>query len=280
MSKLKTMFKENWKPITFSYTLFFLDSALFTIYPKVLGNTIDHLVLKDYNYVWYLIITFTFTMFFSFVSRIYDTKVFTSIYRRFASIETSKQIDSGVESTKINGRLTLMNSIVRFFERDMLVMIQTIVTLVGCIYFLLMVSSVIVSCLVITAVLILGTAVYFSPKIAHITSLNNDISEEQSDVVFTKNISAINNILRRGQKLSLRLSLIDARFYLCIQVIVYGTVTSLLTYYVMFNKVSIGGVFSTYRYMFDFCNALIGIPIIVTSYINIKDVIKRLETEN
>jgi hypothetical protein len=32
--------------------------------------------------------------------------------------------------------------------------------------------------------------------------------------------------------------------------------------------------------MFDFCGALLGVPTIITSYINIKDVIKRLETEN
>ena len=47
----------------------------------------------------------------------------------------------------------------------------------------------------------------------------------------------------------------------------------------MYNEVTIGSVFSTYRYMFDFCNALLGIPMIISSYINIKDVIKRLEVE-
>jgi ABC-type bacteriocin/lantibiotic exporter with double-glycine peptidase domain len=76
------------------------------------------------------------------------------------------------------------------------------------------------------------------------------------------------------------MSSVDAKFSIWIQGIVYGSVTALLTYYVMYNKVSVGSVFSTYRYMFDFCNALLGLPTILTSYINIKDVIKRLETEN
>ena len=89
-----------------------------------------------------------------------------------------------------------------------------------------------------------------------------------------------NNLLKRGQHLSLKLSGIDAKFGIWIQTIVYGSVTALLTYYVMFNKVSVGSVFSTYRYMFDFCNSLLGTPMIIISYINIKDVIKRLETEN
>lgn len=280
MNKLKVMFRENWKSIMFSYSLFIINSVLMVMYPKVLGNAIDHLIAKDYSYIWYLVSTFVAIMFFGYVSRIYDTKVFSGIYRRFASIETHKQIEGDVETTKVNGRLTLMHYIVQFFERDMLVVLQTIVGLIGAIYFLSLVSWTIVGFLMITSVLILGATFYYSPKIANITSQYNDLSEEQTDVIGTRNISSINNLLRRGQHLSLKLSNIDAKFSIWIQGIVYGSVAALLTYYVMYNKVSVGSVFSTYRYMFDFCNALLGLPTIITSYINIKDVIKRLETEN
>jgi len=280
MNKLKVMFRENWKSIMFSYSLFMINSILMVMYPKVLGNAIDHLIAKDYSYIWYLISTFAAIMFFGYISKIYDTKVFSGIYRRFASIETSKQLDSDVETTKINGRLTLMHYIVQFFERDMLLVIQTIIGLVGAIYFLAMVSLPIVGFLIITTILILGATAYYSPKIANITSQYNDLSEEQTDVIATRKISSINNLLKRGQFLSLKMSSVDAKFSIWIQGIVYGSVTALLTYYVMYNKVSVGSVFSTYRYMFDFCNALLGLPTILTSYINIKDVIKRLETEN
>jgi ABC-type multidrug transport system fused ATPase/permease subunit len=279
MDKLKVMFQMNWKSILFSYSLFAINATLMVIYPKVLGNSIDHLIAKDYSYIWYLIFTFVSIMVFGYLSRIYDTKVFSSIYRRFASKETQNQIYNNVETTKINGRLTLMHYIVSFFERDMLVVLQTIIGIVGAIYFLALVSLPIVGFLIITTILILGVTVYYSPKIAKITSHYNDLSEEQTDIVGTRNISSINNLLRRSQKLSLKLSSIDAKFSLWIQTIVYGSVTALLTYYVMYNKVTVGSVFSTYRYMFDFCNALLGLPMILTSYINIKDVVRRLETE-
>ena len=280
MNKLITMFRDNWKSILFSYSLFAINSALMVVYPKVLGDSIDHLIAKDYSYIWYLVSTFVAIMFFGYISRIYDTKVFSRIYRRFASIETNNQIENDVETTKINGRLTLMRYIVQFFERDMLIVLQTIIGLVGAIYFLSLVSLTIVGFLLITSVLILGATFYYSPKIAKVTSQYNDLSEDQTEVIGTRNLSAINNLLRRGQHLSLKLSGIDAKFSIWIQGIVYGSVTSLLTYYVMYNNVSVGSVFSTYRYMFDFCNSLLGIPTIITSYINIKDVIKRLETEN
>jgi ABC-type bacteriocin/lantibiotic exporter with double-glycine peptidase domain len=119
---------------------------------------------------------------------------------------------------------------------------------------------------------------YYSPKLASLTGMNNDISEEQTEIINTRNISNINNLLRRCQKISILRSRVDSKFSLWIQTIVYGSVTALLTYYVMYNTVTVGSVFSTYRYMFDFCNSLLGLPTIVTSYINIKDVIKRLET--
>lgn len=280
MNKLRVMFRDNWKSILFSYSLFAINSILMVVYPKVLGESIDHLIAKDYSYIWFLVFTFVAIMFFGYVSKIYDTKVFSKIYRRFASIETNNQIENNVETTKINGRLTLMRYIVQFFERDMLIVLQTIIGLVGAIYFLSLVSLTIVGFLIITSVLILSATFYYSPKIAKVTSQYNDLSEDQTEVIGTRNLSAINNLLRRGQHLSLKLSGIDAKFSIWIQGIVYGSVTALLTYYVMYNNVSVGSVFSTYRYMFDFCNSLLGIPTIITSYINIKDVIKRLETEN
>ena len=279
MVKLKVMFKENWKAITFSYSLFSINSILMLVYPKILGNTIDHLIAKDYSYVWYMAGTFILVMFFGYISRIYDIKVFSGIYRKFASNETHKQIESGVETTKINGRLTLMNNIVKFFEYDMIVVIQTILGVVGSIYFLSLVSLPIVGFMILSGLAIVGASYYYSPKLAAMTKLNNDISEEQTDIIGSRKIGSVNNLLRRGQKIAIKTAYINSKFSLWIQAIVYGSVTGLLTYYVIHNKVTVGSVFSTYRYMFDFCNALLGLPMILTSYINIKDVVKRLETE-
>jgi ABC-type multidrug transport system fused ATPase/permease subunit len=279
MDKLKTIFKNNWKAIVFSYTLFSINSILMIVYPKILGETIDHLIAKDYQYIWFLVLNFATLMFFSYISRIYDIKVFSGIYRKFASNETKKQFDSGVETSKINGRLTLMNAIVRFFEFDMIVVLQTLFGVLGSLYFLSLVSWPIVGFLVITGIAIVIVSNYYSPKVAYMIKLTNDISEEQTDIIATRKVSGVNNLLRRGQKIAIKNAYINSNFGLWLQAIVYGSVTALLTYYVMYNKVTVGSVFSTYRYLFDFCNALMGLPSIITSYINIKDVVKRLKTE-
>lgn len=279
MDKLKIIFKNNWKSIMLSYTLFSINSILMLMYPKILGNTIDHLIAKDYTYIWYMVGIFILLMFFGYTSKIYDIKVFSGIFRKFASDETKKQFENGVETTKINGRLTLMHSVIRFFEFDMIVVLNTIFGVLGSLYFLSLVSWPIVGFLLISGLAILAASYYYSPKLAAMTRLNNDISEEQTDIISDRKIKGVNNLLRRGQKIAIKKSYIDSNFGLWIQTIVYGSVTALLTYYVMYNKVTVGSVFSTYRYMFDFCNALLGLPTILTSYLNIKDVVKRLETE-
>ena len=279
MTKLKTIFTENWKQILLSYFLFSMQSIFMLIYPKVLGESIDHLIAKDYSFIVYLLLTFFGLMVFNYISRVYDTIVFSRIYRRFASIETNKQFENNVETTKINARLNLMSSVVSFFEKDMLSILYAVFGLFGSIYFISLVDATLIPFLIISGILTLVVSYYFSPKIAEITKDSNDISEEQTELINQRKISLVNNLLKRRQMLSIKLSNLDAKFFFLIQFIAYGTVTALLTYYVVYNQVTVGSVFSTYRYLFDFVAAVSILPQIIISFINIKDVIKRLETE-
>ena len=279
MTKLKAIFTENWKQILFSYFLFSMQSIFMLIYPKVLGESIDHLIAKDYSFIVYLLLTFFGLMVFNYISRVYDTIVFSRIYRRFASIETNKQFENNVETTKINARLNLMGSVVSFFEKDMLSILYALFGLFGSIYFISLVDATLIPFLILSGILTLVVSYYFSPKIAEITKDSNDISEEQTELINQRKISLVNNLLKRRQTLSIKLSNLDAKFFFLIQFIAYGTVTALLTYYVVYNQVTVGSVFSTYRYLFDFVAAVSILPQIIISFINIKDVIKRLETE-
>lgn len=280
MNKILELFKKNWKQIIFSYVLWAINAILIFSYPKILGDTIDHLVLKDYWYSWHLVAIFVSFMFFGYVSRVYDTKVFSKIYRRFASVETNKQIKNNVDSSKINGRLNLMNGIISFFERDMTLVIQSIFGMVVSVYFLSLVSPTIVFFILISSVVMFLLVWYFSPKIAELTAISNDIYEEQTSVVGTLKINLINNLLRRSQKYKVKMSNLDAKYFIVIEFIVYFVVTALTIYYVTNNKVTIGSVFSTYRYMFDFCNSVLGLTNLFPAIINIKDVVGRLNSEN
>jgi ABC-type multidrug transport system fused ATPase/permease subunit len=280
MNKLKVIFKENWKQISLSYVLFTAQSIFILLYPKVLGNFIDKLIEKDYSYVIWLLATFFGVVALNYVSRIYDTIVFSKIYRRFASIETSNQFDNGVDISKINGRLDLMRGVVSFFEHNIIAVLNCVYSLLGSIYFITLADAAMVPYLVLSGLCTIMVTYYFSPKIAAVTKDTNDLTEQQTSIIEERNVSTLNNFLRRRQKLAVAISNLDAKFYSLVQIIAYGTVTLLTTYYVIFNDVTVGGVFSTYRYLFDFCNSVSSVPFIMISFINIRDVIKRLENQN
>lgn len=277
MKKLLNIFKSNWKPISLSYILYFISVVLFSLYPKILGDTIDHLVNGEFGYIWALVIVFLGFVVFGYISNIYDTIVFSSVYRKVSSKEINIQIEKGIDSSKINGRLSLMHSLITFFERNVTTIISTIVTLVVSLYFISCIDPWLMLWLFIAGICMLLVSYYFTPKIQKVTKKINDVVEEQTDIVTSLNIRSINNLLRRRQKLFIKQSNIYANFGGVIQIISYTLITTMLVYYVTNYDVTIGSVFSTYRYMFDFCNAVIGITYIIPEIINIKDVIRRLD---
>lgn len=277
MKKLLNIFKNNWKSISLSYLLYFISVVLFSLYPKILGDTIDHLVNGEFGYIWSLVIVFLGFVIFGYISNIYDTIVFSSVYRKVSSKEINIQIEKGIDSSKINGRLSLMHSLITFFERNVTTIISTIVTLVVSLYFISCIDPWLMVWLFIAGICMLLVSYYFTPKIQKVTKKINDVVEEQTDIVTSLNIRSINNLLRRRQKLFIKQSNIYANFGGVIQIISYTLITTMLVYYVTNYDVTIGSVFSTYRYMFDFCNAVIGITYIIPEIINIKDVIRRLD---
>ena len=277
MKKLLNIFKSNWKPISLSYLLYFISVVLFSLYPKILGDTIDHLVNGEFGYIWALVIVFLGFVVFGYISNIYDTIAFSSVYRKVSSKEINIQIERGIDSSKINGRLSLMHSLITFFERNVTTIISTIVTLVVSLYFISCIDPWLMLWLFIAGICMLLVSYYFTPKIQKVTKKINDVVEEQTDIVTSLNIRSINNLLRRRQKLFIKQSNIYANFGGVIQIISYTLITTMLVYYVTNYDVTIGSVFSTYRYMFDFCNAVIGITYIIPEIINIKDVIRRLD---
>lgn len=277
MKKLLNIFKSNWKPISFSYLLYFTSVVLFSLYPKILGDTIDHLVNGEFGYIWSLVIVFLGFVVFGYISNIYDTIVFSSVYRKVSSKEINIQIERGIDSSKINGRLSLMHSLITFFERNVTTIISTMVTLTVSLYFISCIDPWLMLWLFIAGICMLFVSYYFTPKIQKVTKKINDVVEEQTDIVTSLNIRSINNLLRRRQKLFIKQSNIYANFGGVIQIISYTLITTMLVYYVTNYDVTIGSVFSTYRYMFDFCNAVIGITYIIPEIINIKDVIRRLD---
>ena len=51
MHRLLEIFKTSWKQISLSYLLYLISVVLLALYPKILGDTIDHLVNGEFDYI-------------------------------------------------------------------------------------------------------------------------------------------------------------------------------------------------------------------------------------
>lgn len=113
------LFRDNYKSLLFVYILFIVESTLLIFYPLILGNSIDYFVKGEYYYVIYLIIVLGGFIITGYFRRIYDTKVFTTIYRKLILEYINNEINKGRSTSTINARVRMLNSIVDFLEVDL-----------------------------------------------------------------------------------------------------------------------------------------------------------------
>lgn len=272
---LKSIFKNHWKEMSLSYMLMIFSNMLLFLYPKVLGDTIDKILNKEYYYLIFLFLIFFGFILLSYLSNIYDTRVFSKIHRIYSRNEMLKQYDNNIDTTLINGRYTMMNSIINFFEYDITRIISTLFSLIGSLYIISRINYLLGLGLIISAILSMIVTKIYTPKIAEITNKQNNLHEEQLDVFKSRKTNILNNFLRRKYKLAINISNVYAMYTVYLHFIAYATVTILLFLYIIYEDVTVGNTFSTYKYLFEFVSAVATIPGIINSFINLKDVLKR-----
>lgn len=279
-NKLKWIFKKYWKGIMFSYLLVILSNSLFFIYPKVLGNTIDHLINKEYIYLLSIIFLFIGFIVMSFISNIYDTRVFSRLLKDISQDEIKNQLDSGVDSGVINGRYGMLSSIISFFENDIPQFISSMISIIGSLILIFMIDIYMGFGLILSGIVSLGISKMIVPKLTEIRKRSNDLNESQTNILTGRNIIRFNRLTTLKQLLSLRNSYISAIFFVLIQLVAYGTVSILILYYIINLDITVGSTFSTYRYLFEFCGSITVLPNIISNVINLKDILNRFEEEN
>jgi ABC-type multidrug transport system fused ATPase/permease subunit len=275
MDKLIAIFKEYKYSIVFSYLLIVVSEFLMFLYPKILGNTIDRMIVGDYYSLISLAALFFGFILTSLASNVYDTIVFSRIRKNLANREIEKMYDKNIDTSVISGRYNMLDSVVGFFELNVAHFIKFVIGTVGSCYIVFTINYVLGLGLLVAGLLIVMLSFYFSPRIAKVTILRNNYNEKQVSVFSGKILFQLNRFLEANRLLSIKYSNITAKYNLYIQAICYSAVTILLFVYIAMGNITVGSTFSTYRYMFDFCNSVLILPSLFTVWVNLKDVISR-----
>jgi hypothetical protein len=280
MNIVKDLFKDNYKSLIFVYALFVTESALLLSYPLVLGNTIDKIIESQYYYVVYLVLVLGGFMFTAYLRRIYDTKVFTTIYRKTVLKYINKEIEVGKDTSTINARSGMLRSIVDFLEVDFPYIFHAIFSIFGAVIIIMINYNLIVGIFVgIFIIPILFTSKYFSKKLSVKYSQSNDLQEKDVNVLNTKDTKEIKHHFINKNLLQIRISAIDAKNNLSNELINYSLIILSLIMFTVFENVTVGTIMALYQYIIKFTNGAFMIPSLTIRYVYLKDVISRISKQ-
>lgn len=277
MEIIKILFKENSKYLIFAYFLFILESVILLSYPLVLGIVIDKIIKQEYFYIIYLILVLVGYMISAYLRRIYDTKIFTTIYRKFVLKYIKREIDNKTSTSTINARKGMLRSVVDFLEVDFPFIFHAIFSIVGSVLIISINYNLYVGIFVgLFLIPILISTKYFSNKLSIKYKESNTLQEKDVDLIESKNNLIIKHHFINKNLLQIRISNIDAKNNLTNEIINYSLIVISLLLFTILESVTVGSIMALYQYIMKFTNGAFMIPNLTLRYVYLKDVLERI----
>jgi hypothetical protein len=129
-SVIETIRPFRWR-IGFTYTLTVVEDLLELSYPWATGLAINGLLAQDYRMIAPVMIAWILHTAIGCGRQMYDTRLYTRVYNAIVVDTVLRQRQSGIEPTKVAARSAMSREFVTFFEKDMPVVLNTVVSIVG-----------------------------------------------------------------------------------------------------------------------------------------------------
>jgi ABC-type multidrug transport system fused ATPase/permease subunit len=277
MNIIKELFKNNYKSLLFVYLLFVLEAVLSLLYPMVLGNTIDYFISKEYNYTFLLALVLGGFIFTSYFRRIFDTKVFSTMYRKLILKYINGELDKKTSTSTINARTHMLNSIVSFLETDLPYMFYAFFAVIGSITIIMIKYNLIIGLVTLVSLVpILLISNYFRKKLSQKYSESNDLSEKDVDIINSIDKTKIKHHYINKNFISIKISNLDAKNNLFNDFINYTLIVTVLFLYSIIETPTIGSSMGLYQYVIKYTSGVLMFPNLILRYEYLKDVLKRI----
>jgi len=168
----------RWR-IAFTYALTVVEDLLELSYPWATGLAINGLLAQDYRMVAPVMTAWVLHTAIGGGRQMYDTRLYTHVYNAIVVNTVLHQRQAGIEPTKVAARSAMSREFVTFFEKDMPVVLNTLVTIVGSAAILFYYDLVIgaVAALLFIPVAIINRS-YMRRMLMLNEGLNNQLEEE------------------------------------------------------------------------------------------------------
>ena len=120
----------RWR-IAFTYALTVIEDLLELSYPWATGLAINGLLAQNYRMIAPVMIAWVLHTAIGCGRQMYDTRLYTEVYNTIVIDTVLRQRQSGIEPTKVAARSAMSREFVSFFEKDMPVVLNSLVSIVG-----------------------------------------------------------------------------------------------------------------------------------------------------
>jgi ABC-type multidrug transport system fused ATPase/permease subunit len=275
-SVARTLRPSRWR-ITFTYALTVIEDLLELAYPWATGLAINGLLAHDYRMIAPVMIAWVLHTAIGCGRQMYDTRLYTQVYNTIVTDTVLRQRRSAIESTKVAARSAMSREFVTFFEKDMPIVLNTLVSIVGSaailFYYDLGIGA-------IAALLFIPVAIinrrYMRRSLMLNEGLNNQL-EQEVQVIEAAEEAAVGRHFAEVRAWRVRLSDADAVNWTAIEglsILVFLLVLLRVTY---MPSADVGTIFAIFVYVWRLMERLDMMPQIVQQLMRLKDIRRRIE---
>jgi ABC-type multidrug transport system fused ATPase/permease subunit len=274
MNKLIEVFKQYKTQLTWIYVFMLLTELSILSTPFLLGKSIDGLIVGNWYWIVILGISYFLSNFFNYKRMVYDTKVYTTIYKNIALKFLKK--DNVDVSTKI-ARTDMAHEIVNVLEGYVHYYIATIVTIIGSLIFIFSENWKVGVLVSFAIIFIISSVFILYKKIKQGINISNNHYEKKAKSI-EGGYASSESFFNRRRKIEICQSTIQGKNWFLMNGIKYVfLILSIILLVTTTKNITIGSVITVYSYVNNFLAALLSAPIAIEMFLRISDVLKRLD---
>ena len=241
--------------------------------PFLLGKSIDGLMIGNWYWMVLLGVSYFLSNFFNYKRMVYDTKVYTTIYKNIA-LTFLKKNDVDI-STKI-ARTDMAHEIVNVLEGYVHYYIATIVTIIGSLIFIFSENWKVGVLVSFAIIFIISSVFILYKKIKQGINISNNHYEKKAKSIESGYVSS-ESFFNRRRKIEICQSTIQGKNWFLINSIKYiFLILSIILLITTTKDITVGSVITVYSYVNNFLIALLSAPVAIEMFLRISDVLKRL----
>lgn len=262
--------------MSLTFLLVVMEAALGLLFPLLLGNAIDDLMAGTYLGLMLLAGLGIAMVIIGSARRLYDTRVYSSIYRIVAAELVDRERRRQATLSRISARTGLLNEFVEFFENSMPEVVGALISLVGILVILASLSlPVLVGCVLLFLLVVLVYVV--SGKLNYrLNAGYNSQLEQQVGAISSPRPDRAATHFGRLMKWNIRLSDLETVNYLVIWLGAIALLVFAPVAVVAGGALKYGVVLAVMMYVFDFIDWLVELPLHVQQVIRLQEISRRL----